>query len=156
MVDKQARRAAAYRRETTWDGDDDWSSAGQRGARRAPGGGWGGERAQPRNPYNWSQGTTGGSRGDTGERIERPTPDKAGQGKANYWSPGGASSGKPAKPGADRPTQFKRRDSVQHPTFGVGTVIESVASGGDEEVTVAFPGVGIKKLLASVAGLKKL
>jgi hypothetical protein len=26
----------------------------------------------------------------------------------------------------------------------------------DEEVTVAFPGVGIKKLSASMAGLKKL
>ena len=36
-------------------------------------------------------------------------------------------------------------------------VIESEATGdGDEQVTVAFPGVGIKKLLVSLAGLKKL
>ena len=45
---------------------------------------------------------------------------------------------------------------MQHPQFGVGTVIESQVVGGDEEVTVAFPGVGIKKLAASLANLKKL
>ena len=52
--------------------------------------------------------------------------------------------------------QFKRRDAVQHATFGVGTVIESNLAGGEEEVTVAFPGIGIKRLLVSIAGLKKL
>jgi DNA helicase-2/ATP-dependent DNA helicase PcrA len=45
---------------------------------------------------------------------------------------------------------------VQHPTFGVGTVIESNVTRDDEEVTVAFPGVGIKKLMVSLANLKKL
>ncbi len=29
-------------------------------------------------------------------------------------------------------------------------------AGGEEEVTVAFPGIGIKRLAASLAGLKKL
>jgi DNA helicase-2/ATP-dependent DNA helicase PcrA len=47
-------------------------------------------------------------------------------------------------------------DSVQHAKFGVGTVIESRAVDGDEEVTVAFPGIGAKTLLASLANLKKL
>ena len=168
MVDKRARREAAYKRETSWD-DDGWGSTGQRGGAGGRSDGWGGARPQPRNPYNWSQGTTGGRQGEqgsrdsrdsrdsgAGDRIERPDPGKAAPGKTNYWSPGGAPAAKPGKAGADRPTQFKRRDSVQHPTFGVGTVIESVASGKDEEVTVAFPGVGIKKLLASLAGLKKL
>jgi DNA helicase-2/ATP-dependent DNA helicase PcrA len=53
-------------------------------------------------------------------------------------------------------TQFKARDSVQHAKFGVGTVIESNIVGGEEEVAVAFPGIGIKRLLVSMAGLKKL
>ena len=60
------------------------------------------------------------------------------------------------KPTSEGKTQFKRRDSVEHATFGVGTVIESNIIGGEEEVTVAFPGVGIKKLAASMANLKKL
>ena len=52
--------------------------------------------------------------------------------------------------GASAPEQqsqllFKRRDSVQHAKFGVGTVIESNLVDGEEEVTVAFPGIGIKR-----------
>ena len=57
-------------------------------------------------------------------------------------------SGPAAKP------KFERRDSVQHTSFGVGTVIESNITRDGEEVTVAFPGVGIKKLLAEY--LRKL
>ena len=58
-----------------------------------------------------------------------------------------------ASPTAKPPTaakagQFQRRDSVQHASFGVGTVIESTMTREGEEVTVAFPGVGIKKLMA--------
>jgi DNA helicase-2/ATP-dependent DNA helicase PcrA len=53
-------------------------------------------------------------------------------------------------------TTFKARDSVQHAKFGVGTVIESNMVGGEEEVAVAFPGIGIKRLLVAMAGLKKL
>jgi DNA helicase-2/ATP-dependent DNA helicase PcrA len=45
---------------------------------------------------------------------------------------------------------------VQHPTFGVGTVIESTVTRNDEEVTVAFPGIGIKRLMVSMVDLKKL
>ena len=44
--------------------------------------------------------------------------------------------------------QLQRRDSVQHASFGVGKVIESTMTREGEEVTVAFPGVGIKKLMA--------
>ncbi len=55
-----------------------------------------------------------------------------------------------------RKPRFQRRQSVQHPEYGVGTVIDSVAVQGDEEVTVAFPGIGIKKFLASLAPLEKL
>ena len=54
------------------------------------------------------------------------------------------------------PTQFKRRQSVQHPKFGVGTVIDSIVIGGEEEVSVAFPNLGVKKFMASLANLKIL
>lgn len=50
-------------------------------------------------------------------------------------------------------TRFKTGQRVRHAKFGDGTVIESKVTGGDEEVTVAFPGIGIKRLAASLANL---
>jgi DNA helicase-2/ATP-dependent DNA helicase PcrA len=49
--------------------------------------------------------------------------------------------------------RFKTGQRVRHAKFGDGTVIESKVTGGDEEVTVAFPGIGIKRLAASLANL---
>jgi len=46
-------------------------------------------------------------------------------------------------------------ESVTHPVFGKGTVIESHIMGNDEEVTVAFEGRGLKRLMASYAKLEK-
>jgi DNA helicase-2/ATP-dependent DNA helicase PcrA len=45
---------------------------------------------------------------------------------------------------------------VEHPAFGRGTVISSEMRSGDEEVTVAFEGRGIKKLVASIARMEKV
>jgi DNA helicase-2/ATP-dependent DNA helicase PcrA len=45
---------------------------------------------------------------------------------------------------------------VRHARFGEGTVIESKVTGNDEEVTVAFPRDGIKRLAASFANLEVL
>ena len=50
--------------------------------------------------------------------------------------------------------QFSVGDQVRHPIFGSGMIIESKVSGEDEEVTVAFDGVGIKRLLVSFANLE--
>ncbi len=50
--------------------------------------------------------------------------------------------------------QFCSGLQVRHSRFGEGTVIESKLTGNDEEVTVAFPGSGIKRLAASFAGLE--
>ena len=40
--------------------------------------------------------------------------------------------------------------------FGKGMVVSCKPSDGDKEVTVAFPGLGIKKLLLSFARLEKI
>jgi DNA helicase-2/ATP-dependent DNA helicase PcrA len=131
MVDHRARRAAAYQRETAWDVDDD----------------------QPRRSRREASDEWLGRQRGRQERSET---------KSTYWSPGGdnkAVSRPQARPAKAKPNpklQYKRRDSVQHATFGVGTVIESNLVGGEEEVMVAFPGVGIKRLLVSMAGLRKL
>jgi DNA helicase-2/ATP-dependent DNA helicase PcrA len=59
---------------------------------------------------------------------------------------------------APRPAvaQYKTGQKVRHAKFGEGTVIESKLTGTDEEVTVAFPGTGIKRLAASFAALEIL
>jgi DNA helicase-2/ATP-dependent DNA helicase PcrA len=44
---------------------------------------------------------------------------------------------------------------VRHGTFGDGIVVSSKLVENDEEVTVAFDGQGIKRLMASFANLQK-
>ena len=51
---------------------------------------------------------------------------------------------------------FHRGDQVEHYKFGLGMVAGSEIRGGDELVTVFFQGYGAKKLVARVAGLKKV
>jgi len=92
----------------------------------------------------WDSPDQGRSRGGWGR-------SRGGRSSGSSRSRQASRQGSPAKQG-----RFKRRDSVEHAKFGVGTVIDSIVMGGDEEVTVAFPGVGIKKFLASLANLKKL
>lgn len=58
---------------------------------------------------------------------------------------------RPARPAAPR---YKTGQTVRHAHFGPGIVIESKITGNDEEVTVAFKEVGIKRLAASFANLE--
>ena len=57
---------------------------------------------------------------------------------------GSGASAEPMRPGA----------RVRHPLFGVGTVLRREGDGDDLKVTVSFPGVGAKKLVARFAGLE--
>src|SRR6266513_1372371 len=52
-------------------------------------------------------------------------------------------------------TRFRAGDRVLHPSLGEGMVVSSVARDDDEEVTVAFPDKGVKKLMASFAKLAR-
>jgi DNA helicase-2/ATP-dependent DNA helicase PcrA len=59
-------------------------------------------------------------------------------------------------PGRPATQRFRAGDRVQHATFGSGIVVESRPTrDGDEQVTVAFEGVGIKRLMASLAPMEK-
>ncbi len=49
---------------------------------------------------------------------------------------------------------YRDGDRVRHASFGDGTVVTSRLTRDDEEVTVAFPDRGVKKLLASFANLE--
>ncbi len=69
-----------------------------------------------------------------------------------------------APPPAGRPTaapapavaglEMRPGSRVRHPLFGVGTVLRREGEGDDLKVTVSFPGVGAKKLVARFAGLE--
>ncbi len=66
----------------------------------------------------------------------------------------------PSKPAAEGPPvileqQYQPGDRVHHPTFGPGIVVTSVLARGDEEVTVAFEGKGVKKLSVAYAPLQR-
>ncbi|MGQ0602525.1 MAG: ATP-dependent helicase [Anaerolineales bacterium] len=53
-------------------------------------------------------------------------------------------------------SKYRTGQRVKHASFGEGIVIESRGSADDEEVTVAFEAVGIKRLVASMANLQLL
>ena len=52
--------------------------------------------------------------------------------------------------------RFQTGDKVKHQVFGQGIVVESKPVAGDEQVTVAFAGVGLKRLMASMAPMEKV
>ncbi|MEK7847346.1 MAG: UvrD-helicase domain-containing protein [Chloroflexota bacterium] len=52
--------------------------------------------------------------------------------------------------------QLREGDAVTHKVFGQGVVVSTLPIRGDQQVTVAFKGVGVKKLLLSLAPLSRL
>jgi DNA helicase-2/ATP-dependent DNA helicase PcrA len=79
--------------------------------------------------------------------------------RATVWSPSGrerpqSASAAPASPAPSRPAQFKPGQRVSHGIFGEGVIIKVELADDDEYVSVAFPGRGIKKLMASMAKLE--
>ena len=69
--------------------------------------------------------------------------------------PSAAQANRAARVAASGETIFRAGDHVVHPAFGAGIVVSSAVRPDDEEVTVAFVGKGVKKLMASFAGLTK-
>ena len=61
---------------------------------------------------------------------------------------------RPARPVVPGERRYRDGDRVHHAAFGEGTVVTSKLTRDDEEVTVAFPERGVKKLLASLANLE--
>jgi DNA helicase-2/ATP-dependent DNA helicase PcrA len=69
-------------------------------------------------------------------------------------APSGANVRPAARPQAARATAFFAGQKVRHANFGEGIVVSSKLVENDEEVTVAFTGKGVKRLLASFARLE--
>jgi len=54
------------------------------------------------------------------------------------------------------PLTLEAGDHVHHAKFGEGVVISCTPARGDQEIVVAFEGAGVKKLLLSLAPLKRI
>jgi DNA helicase-2/ATP-dependent DNA helicase PcrA len=58
---------------------------------------------------------------------------------------------------SDKPAgDWRAGDKVEHAKWGVGTIVEVRGDGDSQEVKVAFPGMGIRQLMAKFAPLKKV
>ena len=77
----------------------------------------------------------------------RHLADVAGRGAMDA----GFSASTPASPAG---MELRPGVRVRHPLFGVGTVLRREGEGDDLKVTVSFPAVGAKKLVARFAGLE--
>jgi DNA helicase-2/ATP-dependent DNA helicase PcrA len=71
------------------------------------------------------------------------------------WTKRTASTPAP-RPAARSGDQFAAGDKVRHGAFGEGVVVSSSGIGSDMQVTVAFAGQGIKRLMLSFAPLEKV
>ena len=68
----------------------------------------------------------------------------------------GAGANAPAAAGAGAAHDWRPGDKVYHRAWGQGTIVSCESSAGDLILTVAFPGQGVKKLLASMAPLERV
>ena len=67
-----------------------------------------------------------------------------------------AASAASAAPARHAASELRPGVRVRHPLFGVGTVLRREGEDDELKLTVSFPGVGAKKLVARFAGLELL
>jgi DNA helicase-2/ATP-dependent DNA helicase PcrA len=85
--------------------------------------------------------------------TERGAPQPAVPAKAAAAPAAATSAARPVAPAIAR-KKIGPGSTVQHATYGRGTVVRLEGSGEDTKLTVNFPGYGIKKLVAKYAGIK--
>ncbi|MFS8664706.1 MAG: DNA helicase PcrA [Limnochordales bacterium] len=90
-----------------------------------------------------------GSRGDGRPGARHADPPGSGGGAAGRRGAGVAGTG-------HEQAQWQVGDRVYHAVWGEGTIVSREASAGDLILVVAFPGQGIKKLLAGMAPLERV
>jgi DNA helicase-2/ATP-dependent DNA helicase PcrA len=86
------------------------------------------------------------------ERVSRAQYEK---GEELDLGSGGFAAPSPLAGGAAAESAWRAGDKVSHRRFGEGIVVTSRLEKGDEWVTVAFPGEGVKELIAAYAGLER-
>jgi DNA helicase-2/ATP-dependent DNA helicase PcrA len=148
------RSEAPFRRGgERWAGTDDeggWLPSGYRSPAR-------GRVNEPLRPINLpdlsAPAPVGRSLDAARERVaaSRYTGGGVDLGSGTFSAPGAAGTAM----GADEEPSWKAGDRVRHRRFGDGIVVSSRIVKGDEEVTVAFVGEGVKRLVAAYAGLER-
>ncbi len=63
---------------------------------------------------------------------------------------------KPVMSKASNPDEIQIGCKVNHPKWGVGTVVTKEGAGPEAQVKIAFPGLGIKSLILAYANLEKI
>jgi len=138
------------------DDDGDWLPGGYRAPRRSP-------RNEPLRPVSLPD-LSAPPASRAGRALDAARERVAG----TAYGPGeelemgsGAFEGGAERSGAgaaaDEPgtVAWRAGDHVRHRRFGEGIVVSSKLVKGDEEVTVAFVGQGVKRLIAAYAGLER-
>ena len=69
---------------------------------------------------------------------------------------GAQATTRPPRGQSSQERKYHDGDRVRHTVFGEGTVVSSKITDTDEEVTIAFPDIGVKRLSASFAPIEKL
>ena len=147
------RTAAPFRRGGgRWAGtdDDDWLPSGYRSPIR-------GRVSEPLRPVTLpdlsAPSAVGGSLDAAREKVASATYEGAAidLGSGTFSAPGAAGDAL----GAEEEPAWHAGDRVKHRRFGDGIVVSSRIVKGDEEVTVAFVGEGVKRLIAAYAGLER-
>jgi DNA helicase-2/ATP-dependent DNA helicase PcrA len=148
------RSAAPFRRGgERWAGTDDdggWLPSGYRSptTRRTN------EPLRPISLPDLSAPTSAGRSLDAAKQRVAATAYEAAAvdlGSGTFSAPGAAGNAL----GAGEEPSWKAGDRVRHRRFGDGIVVSSRIVKGDEEVTVAFVGEGVKRLIAAYAGLER-
>ncbi|MCA9898515.1 MAG: UvrD-helicase domain-containing protein [Ardenticatenaceae bacterium] len=128
---------------------------------------------QQASSWSWSSGGSSSGSGGYG-RSTTPSRSSKPARKSYSWADSTPTSHQPATssrqsnlpkprheeddlaPSGPQKAKYKTGQKVRHKKFGEGTVIESKLMGNDEEVSVAFAEVGVKRLAASFANLEIL
>lgn len=131
---------------------------------------------QQASSWNWSSGSSQTAAPSSSSQSSSSRPASRGSRKSYSWDSGTAETKRPSspqptpsrashlpkpryeeddlEPAGPQKAKYKTGQKVRHSKFGVGTVIESKLTGNDEEVSVAFAEVGVKRLAASFANLE--
>ncbi len=88
----------------------------------------------------------------TGRSFGARTTTPSDRTRGSSWGSTARKNTTTIKPPAE--AKFSAGQKVRHAQFGEGIVVSSRIAGDDEEVTVAFPGKGVKRLLANFAKLE--
>jgi len=93
--------------------------------------------------------------GDMDRSLPAPARFEFGRARERDWTPPPMHTTVPAG-AAVMAGEYRPGVKVRHPLFGVGTVVRSEGAGDDLKLTVAFMGVGPKKLVVRYAGLERM